>query len=154
MKEVTKYLNKLLNKEKFRWKLYKILDIIFSTLILLMNLTTISLAIYTLVILVDKQQHSGKSFDFSIYILVTLVVLILLSFILTITLAIYKQNTRQNEYNKIYNTLKHLEIKYYANKFDRETFEKYLNMLWENSKHKRKLVITKIIASELKKGGK
>ncbi|VEU70392.1 hypothetical protein [Mycoplasmopsis glycophila] len=153
--KLIKALNKKVQNDNLKLKLCKISDALISALIAVINISIITIAIITLVKLINYRNiHKNEVDNSSFVILVVLTVLILTSFFITIVLAIYKHNTRQNEYKKIYNTLRYLEVKYDSGEIDENQLNKYVNQLWEKANSKTKIVITQIIKDQITSGGK
>ncbi|MBN3534677.1 hypothetical protein [Mycoplasma procyoni] len=148
---IVKKLREKQNNDRRKLKLYSIMDGIVSFLIIGTNLSSIITAIIALVHLSvilseDKAANTSISFIF----LVTFVVLLIASFILTLSLSIYRYNSNKEEYEKILNTLNYIKQKYEARKLSDEEFAKIIDVLWEKATTKRKIVIKKVLSNELK----
>ncbi|QNM93733.1 hypothetical protein H9M94_00440 [Mycoplasma sp. Pen4] len=157
MDKIFKFLQHKIKVDERKFLTYRILDWLFSIIIGILNISTISLAIYTLVELINYRDNNtiqdSKPFYASFYMLITLVILIITSFTLTITLAIYKQNTRQSDYRRIYNTLKYIQNKHDAKQINDETFEQFVDRLWQRASVKNKLIIKDIITEHFTSKG-
>ncbi|VEU65126.1 hypothetical protein [Mycoplasmopsis cynos] len=75
-----------LHRKKLR--IYSILDNVFSFVIILLNVSSIALAIWALVklVLISKKEHITNQ-SLSFILLITFVVLLIISFLLTIFLS-------------------------------------------------------------------
>ncbi|RIV16319.1 hypothetical protein [Mycoplasmopsis gallopavonis] len=158
MNKLIKALNKKIISDRRKLKIYKILDTLISISIAAFNLSIIIVAIITLITLIRyKNRHSeiaNQISQNSFWTLVALTSLIIIAFIITIVLAIYKYNSRQNEYKKIYNTLRYLQIKHDAGEINDEKLNEFVNKLWIKATTKTKLTVSKIIKDQITSGGK
>ncbi|WP_036452756.1 hypothetical protein [Mycoplasma buteonis] len=155
MNKLIKALEKKLEKDKKNFKRYKFLDTFTSVFIAIFNIAIIVLAIDALVTLIKLSNEKGNNVDiFTYVILIILVVLILTTFIITIALAIYKYNSRQNEYFKLLNTIKYLETKYLTGHIKDEELDELAEKIIQKANNKTKLLISKAITEQITKGPK
>ncbi|WP_027121418.1 hypothetical protein [Mycoplasma leonicaptivi] len=153
MKEILKKLEKKLKKDKKQLRILTILDSFFSFLITIMNLASVGLAIAALFILIQLGKKDPSTFGKSSFIfLLVLVVLILLSFILTIGLSIYKHNNKTVQHNRLLNTLNYVKIKYEAKLLSEQDIETIIDKIWTEASSRTKIEINKIIKNEFKSG--
>ncbi|MGZ9763417.1 hypothetical protein ACXYRP_03965 [Mycoplasma sp. 5912] len=139
--------------DKRSLRIYSIVDSLLSSIISLLSIASISVAIYALVALVHKGNEDKKVFESTSYILLmVLVVFIIFSFILTLTLIIYKYFDRSAKYKKIVNTLKYLDLKYHSNQISKADLEVIIDKLWEKATKKKKVGIGKILKAEFQRG--
>ncbi|QGZ97634.1 hypothetical protein GE118_02345 [Mycoplasma sp. NEAQ87857] len=159
MNNIINILQAKIKRDKNKLIVYRFLDWFFSILIAILNITLISIAIYTLVNLIHitnlhkKNPTEQYKIDASFYLLIALVILIITSLMLTIVLAVYKQNTNQATYKKLYSTLKYVQTKYEANKITYEQYQDTIEQLYQRAKYKNKFVIKKIVKDEMVKWG-
>ncbi|SJZ61693.1 hypothetical protein [Mycoplasmopsis verecunda] len=155
MREILEFLNKKVQKDKKKLKLYKLLDDMFSLLIAILNISAIVLASIALSILSKEKpnnvQNTGLNSYWNIVILATFIIL---SFFLNLFIAVYRYNTHSTLYKKIYNTISYLQIKYNAGQISSETMEQILDALWKQATTRKKIVIGAVLKSELTNSGK
>ncbi|UUM20048.1 MULTISPECIES: hypothetical protein [unclassified Mycoplasma] len=133
--------------KKLKWVL--LLDKLFSGLILLLNLSFLGLAITALVI-ISLQSKTQKITDTtSFYILISLVVFIIASFILTLVIAIYKVNGHFKRYKKVKQTAIDLSVKYKYKVITKEEFINYLQALTQKLNKKEKIIVKNIVTKQL-----
>ncbi|WP_322962087.1 hypothetical protein RRG51_01935 [Mycoplasmopsis cynos] len=155
MQAIVQKLKEKQDLHRKKLKIYSILDNVFSFVIILLNVSSIALAIWALVklVLISKKEHITNQ-SLSFILLITFVVLLIISFLLTIFLAIYKHNTKNSEYHKVLNTLNYINDKYKAKKLSDTDLNIILDALWEKISLKQKLTIKKILKKELKSTNK
>ncbi|VEU76559.1 hypothetical protein [Mycoplasmopsis columboralis] len=135
------------DQKKLSWILF--LDKLFSTLILLLNLSVLGLAIAALVILIRiARSHDNVDYT-SLYILMTLVIFIIASFVLTLVIAVYKVNGKFNRYKKVEQTAIDLSFKYKHSVISKEEFIAYLKALEDKLNKKEQIAFKNVIQKQL-----
>ncbi|QDF64748.1 hypothetical protein [Mycoplasma nasistruthionis] len=152
MNSVIKHLQEKLNQDSKKLRLYRFLDSLVSLVIACLNISTVAIASVALYKLVDLNKDNSISVSFILILLLT--IFIIFSFFLNLFLAIYRFNTKNALYKKIYNTINYLQLKYQANQITDQELETVLETLWNEISKKKKLVIKDIIRQELQSGGK
>ncbi|AKA49720.1 hypothetical protein VO56_00245 [Mycoplasmopsis gallinacea] len=155
MNTILKTINKKLKKDQTKLRIYKLLDRLISLIITVLNLSVLFIAIYALIKLVrinTTEADNMKDIKFSFYLILVFVIFIICSFILTIALEVYKNNSRYQEYKKIYNTMEHLLVKEAQGLISEEELIITIDALWEKASTKRKIVIKQIVQNQLEKG--
>ncbi|VEU58292.1 Uncharacterised protein [Mycoplasmopsis gallinacea] len=148
-------INKKLKKDQTKLRIYKLLDRLISLIITILNLSVLFIAIYALIKLVrinTTEADNMKDIKFSFYLILVFVIFIICSFILTIALEVYKNNSRYQEYKKIYNTMEHLLVKEAQGLISEEELIITIDALWEKASTKRKIIIKQIVQNQLEKG--
>ncbi|TDV24360.1 hypothetical protein BCF59_0322 [Mycoplasmopsis mustelae] len=134
-------------------KIYSIIDTIISSIISFFTIASISLATYILYKLVQiSNKYKDVLNSTSFILLLFLVVFIIISFFITVALSIYKYFDRTVQYKKIMNTIQYLDIKYNSRLISKKDLEAIVDTLWEKANKKRKMALSKILKTELKKG--
>lgn len=155
MNTILKMINKKLKKDQTKLRIYKLLDRLISLIITVLNLSVLFIAIYALIKLVrinTTEADNMKDIKFSFYLILVFVIFIICSFILTISLEVYKNNSRYQEYKKIYNTMEHLLVKEAQGLISEEELIITIDALWEKASTKRKIIIKQIVQNQLEKG--
>ncbi|WBP84112.1 hypothetical protein [Mycoplasmopsis edwardii] len=155
MNPIIKRLKEKQQQDKRKLKIYTILDNVISFSIIILNISSIAIAIYALVKLIMIAQKDPKTtHSASFVLLIVFAALLVFSFFLTIALSIYKQNSNTAEYQKILNTLYYVQDKFIAKKLTEDQLNQILDALWEKASMKRKLAIKNAIQSDLKTSNK
>ncbi|QIW62465.1 hypothetical protein [Mycoplasmopsis gallinacea] len=155
MNTILKTINKKLKKDHTKLRIYKLLDRLISFIIAVLNISVLFIAIYALIKLVrinTTEADNMKDIKFSFYLILVFVIFIICSFILTIALEVYKNNSRYQEYKKVYNTMEHLLVKEAQGIISEEELIITIDALWEKASAKRKIVIKQIVQNQLEKG--
>lgn len=155
MNTILKTINKKLKKDQTKLRIYKLLDRLISFIIAVLNISVLFIAIYALIKLVrinTTEADNMKDIKFSFYLILVFVIFIICSFILTIALEVYKNNSRYQEYKKVYNTMEHLLVKEAQGLISEEELIITIDALWEKASTKRKIVIKQIVQNQLEKG--
>ncbi|MEA4333497.1 hypothetical protein [Mycoplasma sp. 1232] len=152
MKDIIKYLNKRLKHDKKKLLTYKIIDISFSIIIALLNISSIIIAAIALSIIVSHGQTNGDDElqrNSSYISVILLCVFMIILFFLNIGIAIYRSNTKMSTYKKVHESLEYLEIKYANGLISEENLIKFIDYMYTEAKSFKKLVILEVIQDEI-----
>lgn len=157
MQNILNAINDKIVKDRKKLKKYKLVDKLISLSIAILNITAVVLAFIALIKILNiiKLENSYEWYQkTSLVLILCLVIMIIIGFVLTIIIEIYKYNARTNEYKKYLETIKDLYVKHSSGIIGDEELNEFIDLLWKNANQRHKIIVANVVKEQLKKGNK